>query len=74
MTEVQLQEFKLDPDSELRFEVESKNEKVVLEVNSSCKPISKGLKNRTMILINFSRISAKTVHMFNVMLHNIFPG
>lgn len=34
MTEVQLQEFKLDPDSELRFEVESKNEKVVLEVNS----------------------------------------
>lgn len=32
MTEVQLQEFKLDPDSELRFEVESKNEKVVLEV------------------------------------------
>lgn len=35
MTEVQLQEFKLDPDSELRFEVESKNEKVVLEVSSS---------------------------------------
>ncbi|XP_048486316.1 protein CLP1 homolog [Plutella xylostella] len=34
MTEVQLQEFKLDPDSELRFEVESKNEKVVLEVKS----------------------------------------
>lgn len=33
MTEVQLQEFKLEPDSELRFEVESKNEKVVLEVN-----------------------------------------
>lgn len=33
MTEVQLQEFKLDPDSELRFEVESKNEKVVLEVS-----------------------------------------
>lgn len=32
MTEVQLQEFKLDPDCELRFEVESKNEKVVLEV------------------------------------------
>lgn len=35
MTEVQLQEFKLDPDSELRFEVESKNEKVVLEVRGS---------------------------------------
>ncbi|KOB71030.1 Uncharacterized protein OBRU01_14420 [Operophtera brumata] len=34
MTEVQLQEFKLDPDSELRFEVESKNEKVVLEIKS----------------------------------------
>ncbi|KAH9642968.1 hypothetical protein HF086_013529 [Spodoptera exigua] len=34
MTEVQLQEFKLEPDSELRFEVESKNEKVVLEVKS----------------------------------------
>lgn len=32
MTEVQQQEFKLDPDSELRFEVESK-EKVVLEVS-----------------------------------------
>ncbi|CAG9565692.1 unnamed protein product [Danaus chrysippus] len=34
MTEVQLQEIKLDPDSELRFEVETKNEKVVLEVKS----------------------------------------
>lgn len=34
MTEIQLQEFKLDPDSELRFEVEAKNEKVVLEVIS----------------------------------------
>ncbi|KAL4713093.1 hypothetical protein ACJJTC_001147 [Scirpophaga incertulas] len=34
MTEVQLQEFKLEPDSELRFEVESKNEKVVLEVKT----------------------------------------
>ncbi|XP_013170540.1 PREDICTED: protein CLP1 homolog isoform X2 [Papilio xuthus] len=34
MTEVQLQEFKLEPNSELRFEVESKNEKVVLEVKS----------------------------------------
>lgn len=33
MTEVQLQEIKLDPDSELRFEVETKNEKVVLEVD-----------------------------------------
>lgn len=32
MTESQTQEFKLDPDSELRFEVESKNEKVILEV------------------------------------------
>lgn len=28
-----VQEFKLDPDCELRFEVESKNEKVTLEVN-----------------------------------------
>ncbi|XP_067010563.1 protein CLP1 homolog [Anabrus simplex] len=28
------QEFKLDPDSELRFEVESKNEKVTLELKS----------------------------------------
>ena len=28
----QTQEFKLDPDCELRFEVESKNEKVTLEV------------------------------------------
>lgn len=37
MTEVQLQEFKLEPDSELRFEVESKNEKVVLEVSFSWK-------------------------------------
>lgn len=27
-----VQEFKLDPDCELRFEVESKNEKVTLEV------------------------------------------
>ena len=27
------QEFKLDPDCELRFEVESKNEKVTLEVS-----------------------------------------
>lgn len=39
MTEVQLQEFKLDPDSELRFEVESKNEKVVLEVLTSPIPV-----------------------------------
>lgn len=34
-----VQEFKLDPDCELRFEVESKNEKVTLEVierASSC--------------------------------------
>lgn len=29
----QMQEFKLDPDCELRFEVESKNEKVTLEVS-----------------------------------------
>lgn len=28
----QTQEFKLDPDCELRFEVETKNEKVSLEV------------------------------------------
>lgn len=28
----QTQEFKLDPDCELRFEVETKNEKVTLEV------------------------------------------
>lgn len=28
----QTQEFKLDPDCELRFEVETKNEKVALEV------------------------------------------
>lgn len=28
-----VQEFKLDPDHELRFEVESKKEKVVLEVS-----------------------------------------
>lgn len=27
-------EFKLDPDSELRFEVENKNEKVTLEVST----------------------------------------
>jgi len=27
-----VQEFKLDPDCELRFELESKNEKVTLEV------------------------------------------
>lgn len=27
------QEFKLDPDCELRFELETKNEKVTLEVN-----------------------------------------
>ena len=27
-----VQEFKLDPDCELRFEVETKNEKVTLEV------------------------------------------
>lgn len=45
MTEVQLQEFKLDPDSELRFEVESKNEKVVLEVS----PILK----LYLIILNF---------------------
>lgn len=30
--ENQVQEFKLEPDSELRFELESKNEKVTLEV------------------------------------------
>lgn len=28
------QEFKLDPDTELRFEVETKNEKVLLEVSN----------------------------------------
>ena len=28
-----VQEFKLEPDCELRFEVESKNEKVTLEVS-----------------------------------------
>jgi polyribonucleotide 5'-hydroxyl-kinase len=28
-----VQEFKLEPDCELRFEVESKNEKVILEVS-----------------------------------------
>lgn len=28
-----VQEFKLDSDCELRFEVESKNEKVILEVS-----------------------------------------
>lgn len=28
----QTQEFKLDPDCELRFEVETKNEKVTLEL------------------------------------------
>lgn len=28
-----IQEFKLEPDCELRFEVESKNEKVILEVS-----------------------------------------
>lgn len=32
----QIQEFKLDPDSELRFEVESKGEKVFLTVKSGC--------------------------------------
>jgi hypothetical protein len=31
--DVNCQEFKLEPDCELRFEVESKNEKVVLEVS-----------------------------------------
>lgn len=30
---VQTQEFKLDPDCELRFEVETKNEKVTLEAS-----------------------------------------
>lgn len=35
-----LQEFKLDPDCELRFEVESKNEKVTLEVNIKCSFLS----------------------------------
>lgn len=35
MTEerAQTQEFKLEPDSELRFELETRNEKVTLEVN-----------------------------------------
>ncbi|XP_049782845.1 protein CLP1 homolog [Schistocerca cancellata] len=34
MSEVPTQEFKLDPDCELRFEVESKNEKVNLELKN----------------------------------------
>lgn len=28
-----VQEFKLDPEAELRFEIETKNEKVILEVS-----------------------------------------
>lgn len=30
----QVQEFKLEPDSELRFELETRNEKVTLEVSN----------------------------------------
>jgi polyribonucleotide 5'-hydroxyl-kinase len=38
MTEdkIPVQEFKLDPDCELRFELESKNEKMTLEVCLQC--------------------------------------
>jgi len=38
--EVQIedQEFQLEPDNELRFEVENKNETVVLEVSTSYSP------------------------------------
>lgn len=51
MTEVQLQEFKLDPDSELRFEVESKNEKVVLEVCITTSYLKNSLTNPTPIIL-----------------------
>jgi hypothetical protein len=33
MVEEEVKKFKLEPECELRFEVESKNEKVVLEVS-----------------------------------------
>jgi len=41
--EVQIedQEFQLEPDNELRFEVENKNETVVLEVSTSYSPAYK---------------------------------
>lgn len=31
--DIQVQEFQLDPDAELRFEIENKNESVTLEVS-----------------------------------------
>lgn len=57
MTEVQLQEFKLEPNSELRFEVESKNEKVVLEVSSS--------KKRFKTNFTLKSSSIKLLQMYN---------
>jgi len=41
--EVQIedQEFQLEPDNELRFEVENKNETVVLEVSITYSPLYK---------------------------------
>lgn len=33
---IEVQEFQLDPDAELRFEIENKNETVTLEVSYFC--------------------------------------
>lgn len=59
----QTQEFKLDPDCELRFEVETKNEKVTLEVCT---------KHILFIFYIIFILFALIIHIYNFIFTYIF--